>query len=171
MNDELEFIGPMPQKMKIKVVQRNVARRAKASGFLEKAAALYAAEMDSTVVLDPEAIAPWFRSEIGFAATERFAAVFLDNGRRVLDRIVFEEGSITRCVLYPRKVFEAAFKCNAAGVILSHNHPGGSLQPSSNDRDLTRRIQHLGESLECALVDHIIVTREGHASFRRHGWL
>lgn len=171
MNDELEFIGPMPKKMVIRVVQRNVARRAKAGEFLEKAAALYATEMDSTVVMDSEAIAPWFRAEIGFAATERFAAIFLDNGHRVLDRIVFEEGSVTRCVLYPRKVFEAAFKCNAAGVILSHNHPGGNLKPSSNDRDLTRRIQQLGESLECTLIDHIIVTREGHASFRRHGWI
>jgi DNA repair protein RadC len=129
------------------------------------------AERKRSTCLDPEELAPWFRSEIGLCEEERFAVVYLDQGRRVVDREVFEAGSRTRTVLYPRRLFEGALRCKATGIVLAHNHPGGSLSPSPQDRDLTRRIQVLGESLEVALVDHLIVTREGHASFRRHGWM
>ena len=120
---------------------------------------------------DPEELAPWFRAEIGLCEEERFAAVFLDQARRVVGRTIFDAGSRTRTVLYPRRLFEAALRVKATGVVLAHNHPGGSLSPSAQDRDLTRRVEQLGESLEVALVDHLIVTREGHASFRRHGWM
>lgn len=128
-------------------------------------------ERQRSVCLDPEELAPWFRSEIGVCEEERFAAVYLDQGRKVVGREVFEPGSRTRTVLYPRRLFEGALRAKATGVVLAHNHPGGSLSPSAQDRDLTRRVQQIGESLEVSLVDHLIVTREGHASFRRHGWI
>jgi len=128
-------------------------------------------ERERQICDDPEDLAPWFRSVIGLAEEERFSAVFLDQGRRIVGREVYEAGSRTRTVLYPRRLFEAALRAKATGVVLAHNHPGGSLSPSAQDRDLTRRVQQIGDSLEVALVDHLLVTREGHASFRRHGWM
>lgn len=128
-------------------------------------------ERDRPVCEDPEDLAPWFRSVIGLAEEERFSAVFLDQGRRIVGREVYEAGSRTRTVLYPRRLFEAALRDKATGIVLAHNHPGGSLSPSPQDRELTRRVQQIGESLEICLVDHLLVTREGHASFRRHGWM
>ncbi len=123
------------------------------------------------ICLDPEELVPWFRSVIGLAEEERFAVVFMDQGRRVLGREVFDGGSRTRTVLYPRQLFEAALRAKATGMVLAHNHPGGSCLPSAQDRELTRRVQQLGESLEITLVDHLIVTRESHASFRKAGWI
>lgn len=85
---------------------------------------------------------------------------------------VFEGGSRTRTTLYPRVLFKEALRRGATGMVLSHNHPGGTALPSPQDRELTRRISDLGESLEVRLIDHIIVTPRGeHASFRKNGWM
>ena len=146
-------------------------RRERAQRFLSQASALFAAELSAEEVIDPEDAAPWFRAEIGFNNDESFAAIFMDHGRRIVKRQVFAVGSRTRTVLYPRQLFKEALDCDATGIILCHNHPGGSLSPSSQDRELTRKVQEIGESLEITLIDHLIVTKEGHASFRRHGWM
>ena len=123
------------------------------------------------VCTDPEDLAPWFRAEIGLGEEERFAAVFVDQARHIVGREVFEGGSRTRTTLYPRVLFAAALRCKATGIVLSHNHPGGTCLPSPQDRELTRRVAEIGESLEIRLLDHILVTRTDHASFRRHGWM
>lgn len=128
-------------------------------------------EREREICRDPEELAGWFRSRIGLSEDERFAAVFLDQAGRILGREVFEAGSRTRTVLYPRRLFEAALRVKATGVVLCHNHPGGSLHPSAQDRELTRKVQQIGESLEVVLVDHLVVTRSAHVSFRRSGWM
>ena len=128
-------------------------------------------EKERETCLDPEELVPWFRSAIGLDEAERFAVVFLDQGRRVLRREIFDGGSRTRTVLYPRQLFEAALQCNATAFVLAHNHPGGSCLSSALDRELTRKVQQIGHSLEIILIDHLIITRDSHASFRKAGWM
>lgn len=126
---------------------------------------------DAEFVHHPLDAVPWLRAAIGNNEEESFAAVFLDQGRRVLGRHIFAEGSRTRTVLYPRQLFKKALELNATGVILSHNHPGGATSPSGADRNLTHAIAKTGEALEVELVDHIIITRESNFSFREAGLL
>jgi DNA repair protein RadC len=130
-------------------------------------------ELEGRLEFLPEAklAVPWLRSVIGLSEEERFAAIFLDQGRRILAREVFEEGSRTRTVLYPRRLFEEALRHKATGIVLAHNHPGGSKLPSTADRSLTQAVVRLAEGLEIELVDHLIITRDGFASFRQSGWL
>lgn len=130
-------------------------------------------ETESTrlVCTDPADLVPWFRSRIGLAEHEQFAAVFLDQSGVILGREEFGAGSRTRTVLYPRLLFSAALRLKATGLVLAHNHPGGSLVPSVADRELTARIVQAGLPLEVSLVDHLIVTRSGYVSFRQQGWL
>lgn len=128
-------------------------------------------ERERELLDDPCDLVPWFRAAIGLSEEERFAAVFLDQGRQILAREVFPGGSRTRTVLYPRSLFAKALRWKATGVVIAHNHPGGSCLPSPQDRDLTRRVQEIGDSLEVRLLDHLLVTRESHASFRERGWL
>lgn len=136
-------------------------------------AALIAMEPQTDLVTDPEELAPLFHAVIGTLPEERFACVFVDQARKRLGSVkVFEGGSRTRTVLYPRVLFREALERDATGIILSHNHPGGTALPSPQDRELTRRIQEIGESLEVRVLDHLIVTPQGdHASFRRAGWM
>lgn len=123
------------------------------------------------VVLDAEEFGPELIQAIGVRTEERFAAIFLDQGRRVLGKKVFEGGSRTRTTLYPRILFKAALEFDATGIVLAHNHPGGTCLPSPQDRELTRRVAEIGESLEIRLLDHLIVTATESVSFRRRGWL
>lgn len=113
-----------------------------------------------------------FREAIGCRTDERFACIFLDQGRRMLGSLkVFEGGSRTRTTLYPRVLFKEALERDATGIILAHNHPGGTCFPSPQDRELTRRVAELGESLEVRLLDHFIVTTTESVSFLQRGWL
>lgn len=135
-------------------------------------AALVAAEPFKGEVLDCEELAPQFIEAIGSRSDERFAAIFVDQARRQIGGIkIFEGGSRTRTTMYPRILFKEAFERDATGIILSHNHPGGTCIPSPQDRDITRRIAEIGESLEVRLLDHILVTTREHVSFRRRGWM
>ena len=137
-------------------------------------AALIAMEPENTDVIDPMDLAPEFHALIGTLPEERFACAFVNQSRKRLGSIkVFEGGSITRTTLYPRTLFKEALDRDATGIILCHNHPGGTALPSGQDRQLTRKIEELGESLEVRLLDHIIVVpnKDTAVSFRRSGWM
>lgn len=114
---------------------------------------------------------PWFQKEIGLGEEERFAVIFLKQGK-IVGKHIFNAGSISRTVIYPRELFHRAFECKATSMILAHNHPGGMANPSMPDRELTRKIENLGQSLECELIDHFIVTKtSAYFSFKESGSL
>lgn len=139
----------------------------------EMASALLAKEAQlMPVALGKKDFEELLKPQFGDYQEERFVALFFDQGRRLLGIRKFEGGSRTRTVLYPRLLFKAAFELDATGIVLAHNHPGGGTQPSAQDRELTRRVQQIGDSLEVTLIDHIIVTaNSGTFSFREAGYM
>ena len=86
---------------------------------------------------------------------------------------VFEvsSGGFTGTVADPKLIFASAIKANACGIILSPNHPSGSLQPSQSDIDLTKKMRDGGKLLEVQVLDHIILSKEGYYSFADEGLL
>lgn len=100
----------------------------------------------------------WFRSAIGLQDSEQFAAIFLDQGNKVLARKIYAMGSRTRTILYPRLLFKDALMCDASQLILAHNHPGGNKEFSAADRSLTQVLASTGEKIEVTLLEHIVVT-------------
>lgn len=147
--------------------------RERARKLNEMACALLAEEVaERPVILDQKEMEELLKPQFGDYQEERFVALFFDQGRRLLGMKKFDGGSRTRTVLYPRQLFKAAFEFDATGIVLAHNHPGGSTLPSMQDRELTRRVQQIGESLELTLIDHLIITaNNGTSSFRTAGWL
>jgi len=71
--------------------------------------------------------------------------------------------------VHPREVFADPLMDRAASVILAHNHPSGTLEPSAEDLALTRRLQKTGELLGIKVLDHLILGPEGYASMRQLG--
>lgn len=119
-----------------------------------------------------EAQVELFRDAIGYMPEERFAVIFLDMMRRQLGPVVIYEGGTTdRAILYPRNLFRDALARDATAMVICHNHPGGTTAPSFGDRELTRKVDELSNSLGVRLVDHIIVTRDDHYSFKNAGLL
>ena len=97
--------------------------------------------------------------------------MFMDHRNHILDCVCMGEGTVDQTAVYPREVLKKALELDSAGIIISHNHPGGSLEASEGDRHLTRQISTAARALGITIHDHLIVTHEGHFSFRQAGLL
>jgi DNA repair protein RadC len=102
---------------------------------------------------------------------EEFKVLFLNNGNRVLGCYHLSTGGVTGTIADPRLIFTAALKVNACAVILSHNHPSGSLKPSRQDEEITLKMKHAGQFLDIKVLDHIIMSSEDYFSFADEGLL
>lgn len=102
---------------------------------------------------------------------EHFVIFFLDSRNQEIKREIISVGSLTASLVHPREVFEPAIRHLAAQVIVAHNHPAGTIEPSHEDKNLTKRLFEAGKLLGIEMVDHVIVTREGFLSFKEQGLL
>lgn len=109
------------------------------------------------------------RMHIGDKNYEEFVIVLLNQANKIIRTIPISEGGITGTVVDPKKVFKHAIENNATSIILGHNHPSGNIQPSENDRKLTRKLSEAGSLLEIRVLDHIIVGEENYYSFADNG--
>lgn len=102
---------------------------------------------------------------------EEFWLLHINKANEVIKRERLSTGGQAGTVVDVKMMFRAALDCRAAAMILVHNHPSGNLQPSQADIDLTRRCQKAGESLDLAILDHLIVSERGYYSFADEGTL
>jgi DNA repair protein RadC len=110
-----------------------------------------------------------FRDEFGRLDREMFVALLLDGKNQVLGFNIVSIGSLTAALVHPREVFKPVILANAAAVILLHNHPSGSPEPSAEDRALTERLERAGELLGIRVLDHVIVG-DGQYRSKGQGW-
>lgn len=102
---------------------------------------------------------------------ELFAVLLLDSQNRVIDYSEPFRGTLGSCNVYPREVVRIALKHRAASVIVAHNHPSGTLDPSRADLAITRRLRDALALVDVRLVDHIIVAGSGSYSLAENGQL
>ncbi len=101
---------------------------------------------------------------------EVLMVVFLDAGHAVIDSSILSEGTATVNTVYPREVIRAALERNASALVIAHNHPSGRLEPSPQDRDLTRTLYLACTFVQIRLLDHLIIGQgERPYSFADHG--
>ncbi len=122
---------------------------------------------------DPEALYRFWRSKIGALQHEVFQVAYLDSAYTLLrDGIeTLEEGTIDKAAVYPRRVMEAALRRGAAALVFAHNHPNGNVQPSEQDKMLTRALVLAAVALQIKVLDHVIVSTDAVFSFRKEGLL
>lgn len=100
---------------------------------------------------------------------ERVRVLYLDTRNRlILDHLV-TDGSIDEAAIHPREVVKKALDLGASALILVHNHPSGSPDPSRADIHITNRIAEAGRLLGIAVHDHVIIGKEGHVSLKAKG--
>lgn len=102
---------------------------------------------------------------------ECFSCLFLDSRHRLIEAREMFRGTLTQTAVYPREIARSALVLNAAAVILSHNHPSGSVQASAADRALTEAVRLALQALDVPVLDHLIVAGNQCLSFAEHGWL
>ena len=125
---------------------------------------------DSPSLTNPQASKDFVKLQLATYEHEVFACLFMDNRNRV---ITFEEmfrGTIDGASVYPREVVKACLSCNAAAVILAHNHPSGATEPSQADIAITERLMKALALIDVRVLDHLIVG-EKVTSFAERGLL
>ncbi|MBS1487456.1 MAG: DNA repair protein RadC [Bacteroidetes bacterium] len=102
---------------------------------------------------------------------EEFWVLLLNRANRIIKKKRVSEGGVSGTVADPKIIFKLALEELASGVIVVHNHPSGSLQPSQKDILLTQKLKEAGKTLEINLLDHLIVAGHSYFSFADDGLL
>lgn len=105
------------------------------------------------------------------ADREEFLALLLDTKNYVVGFNVISVGSLNCSIVHPREVFKAAILANAASIILTHNHPSGDPNPSTEDVAITKKIKEAGEIIGIRVIDHVVMGDNCHFSFAEKGML
>jgi DNA repair protein RadC len=106
------------------------------------------------------------RATMAFADKEQFRILFLDKRNQLIADEVQQVGTVDHTPVYPREVVKRALELSATALILVHNHPSGDPTPSRADIQMTKSIVEVALPLGISVHDHIIVGKEGHASFK-----
>jgi DNA repair protein RadC len=122
--------------------------------------------MQRPVLTSWTAVVDYCRAAMGFEAQEQFRILFLDKKNRLIADEVQQRGTVDHTPVYVREVVKRALELSASAIILVHNHPSGDPTPSRADIDMTKQIVDAAKPLGVAIHDHIIVGRQGHASFK-----
>jgi DNA repair protein RadC len=113
---------------------------------------------DRPAIRSPRDVADLLMERLRRDRQERLIALYLDARKRLIcDPKTIFTGSLDRSIAHPREVFQGAVAHSAHSVIVVHNHPSGSAEPSRDDLNLTKRLSAAGEMIGVPLIDHVII--------------
>jgi DNA repair protein RadC len=148
------------------------AKRAELAAVLELARRALAEQLKQREVFgSPEAVKNYLQLHLARKPHEVFAALFLDAQNRLIAMEELFRGTLTQTSVYPREVVVKALHHHAASVVLAHNHPSGTVQPSRADEALTQALKAALSLVDVRVLDHVIVTQGEALSMAEKGLL
>jgi len=130
-----------------------------------------ASDLPGKTVFDrPEKVKAHLRYLVQARGMECFGAVFTDQRHRHLATQIMFEGTVDRTAVYPRNLMKRGLELDAKGLILFHNHPGGTPRASEEDIALTRRMVEACAPLDMKVLDHFLIAGTSVLSFKEEGW-
>ena len=134
------------------------AKRAELVAVLELSRRALSQQLKEREVLaSPEEVKQFLQLHLGGKPHEVFAVMFLDVRHRLVAMEELFRGTLTQASVYPREVVLRALHHHAAAVVLAHNHPSGSVQPSPADEAITRTLKAALALVDVRVLDHVIV--------------
>jgi DNA repair protein RadC len=148
-------------------------RAASTQEVLDRAAALMAQRFrpGAPAFGSPERTREYLRHQIGTLPYEVFGLLLLDTRHRLIRAEILFRGTIDSAAVYPREVARVVIESNAAAVILFHNHPSGTAEPSQADELITKRLTEALRLIDVRVLDHLIVAAGAEYSFAETGRL
>jgi len=122
-----------------------------------------------TVISSWSALLAYVRVALAHEPREQFRVLFLDKKNQLIADETMNHGTVDHAPVYPREIMRRALELSASAVILVHNHPSGDPTPSGADVTMTRQVVEAGKPLSITVHDHLVVGREGVASFKALG--
>lgn len=129
-------------------------------------------ELAAAPLLDrPQTVADYLRLQLAGEPVEVCRVLLLNRQHRLLHSAELSRGTVAENTVYVREVVRLALEHHACGLILAHNHPGGSPQPSAADIAFTRRLAQALALVDVALLDHFVITADTALSMAEAGYL
>lgn len=122
---------------------------------------------EKIAVDSPTAAAAVLSNDLMWQNQERFAVVMLDIKNKLLATKILTIGTATETLIHPREIFRETVRQGASKLIIAHNHPSGSLEPSPEDIYLTEQLLQGAQYLDIPLLDHLILGNGDHCSLRQ----
>jgi DNA repair protein RadC len=119
-----------------------------------------------TVLSSWSSVIDYIRTAMAFETREQFRILFLDKKNALIADEVQQVGTVDHTPVYPREIVRRALELSSTAIVLVHNHPSGDPTPSQADIAMTREIVTVAKAMGIAVHDHIIIGRDGHASFK-----
>jgi DNA repair protein RadC len=146
------------------------AKFAQFQAVLELARRALSEELEAGSTLSsPQTVRQYLQLSMANKPYESFAVLFLDVRNRLIAAEELFRGTLTHTSVYPREVVKAALAHNAASIIIAHNHPSGTPEPSAADRALTQALKQALNLVDIRVLDHFVVAGRHVYSFAEHG--
>ncbi|PKD16488.1 hypothetical protein APR41_09100 [Salegentibacter salinarum] len=155
-----EFKGIGPAKAVSIVAALELGRRRRTEEALEK-----------KKITSSASVFELMQPIIGELYHEEFWIIYLNNSNKVIEQLQLSKGGITGTLVDVRITLRKALEVGATSIILTHNHPSGTLRPSEADKQLTQKLKTAAQSLDIKVLDHLIVTEKSYFSFADEGVL
>ncbi|MFD2760427.1 RadC family protein [Lentibacillus juripiscarius] len=123
------------------------------------------------IIRSPEDAADFLMEEMRQLKQECFVGLFLNTKNEVIRKKTLFVGSLNSSIVHPRELYREAVKCSAASVIVAHNHPSGSPDPSQEDVHITRRLADSGKTIGIELLDHVVIGDRQFVSLKEKGFM
>ena len=124
-----------------------------------------------TLLDSPDAVKSWLRLKLQGKSIEFFGALFVNQQNCCISTEILFEGTVDRAVVYPRTLIKRALELDAKGLIIFHNHPGGTPEASNQDIALTKQLMEACAVLEIKVLDHFLLAGKEVLSFQERGWM
>ena len=148
------------------------AKRAEITAVMELARRSLAQRLSQrTVLSSPQQVKDFLRLQLAHEDQEVFAVMFLDVQNQLLQFEEMFRGTLSQTSVYPREVVKRALAVQASAVILAHNHPSGTAEPSRADEFLTQTLKQALQLIDVRVIDHLVVGGDQAISFAERGLL
>lgn len=122
-----------------------------------------------TIISSTDALVDYCKARMSRLRVERFQVFFLDSKNALIAHEMQGKGTVDHVPIYPREIIKRTLALNASSIILVHNHPSGDPTPSLADIQMTEKIVSIALPLGIRVLDHIIIGRTRHVSFKAQG--
>lgn len=122
-------------------------------------------------ITSPVDVADFVRSVLTDNSREHFVALYLNSAHDVATYSIVSIGTANSALASPREVFQRAVHTGAIAIVVAHNHPSGTTDPSHEDKVVTKKLRDAGKILSIPILDHVIVTDNSFLSIKEYeGW-
>jgi len=135
---------------------------------LELGIRISSAKPNKYKVKNPWDIYKYYMESLRYEQKEIFKVVLLNTKNEIITDVDVSIGTLNSSLVHPREVFKEAIKRSSSKMILMHNHPSGSVEPSKEDKNITNRLIKCGEIIGIEVIDHIIIGDGVYYSFKEN---